>query len=210
MSGAADVTSVGLLTSALFSPDAFPEQWKACYLFARRIVRDDDLARDVVQEAMLAAWLARHRYDPGRGTARSWLLSMVHNKAVDRVRSEELHRSRMARLAYAEPACEADPADAVVRRLGARESVRRALADLPPAQREVLVLAYFDGLTQNEIAKLTGLPLGTVKTRTFTGLRRLHTALSRDEPTRGTEPTASLTEQLGPTRPRPALVGECV
>jgi RNA polymerase sigma-70 factor (ECF subfamily) len=210
MSGAADVTSVGPLTSDWFSPDAFPKQWKACYLFARRIVRDDDLARDVVQEAMLAAWLARHRYDPGRGTARSWLLSMVHNKAVDRVRSEELHRRRMARLAHAEPACEADPADAVVRRLGARESVRQALADLPPTQREVLVLAYFDGLTQTEIAKLTGLPLGTVKTRTSTGLRRLHTALSRDEPTRGTEPTSPLTEQLGPTRPRPALVGECV
>jgi RNA polymerase sigma factor (sigma-70 family) len=152
----------------------------ACYGLARRILRDDSLAQDVVQETFLACW-RDGRYDQTRGTVASWLLSITHHKAVDAVRKEERLRSRraseeaLADLADASGSPE-DQAWGLLR--GA--AVRGALRDLPTEQREVLLLAYYGGYSQREIATITGVPLGTVKTRTLAGMRRLRTALAPD------------------------------
>jgi RNA polymerase sigma-70 factor (ECF subfamily) len=108
-------------------------------------------------------------------------MGMVHHRAVDAVRREESHRRRADSLA-AETRDEAaaDHADEVVDALGAPEErrvVRAALGELPSEQREVLELMYFDGLTQTQVAEKTGLPLGTVKSRTLLGMRRMRAAL---------------------------------
>ncbi|WP_245161021.1 sigma-70 family RNA polymerase sigma factor [Blastococcus sp. CT_GayMR16] len=145
---------------------------------ARRIVKDDGLAEDVVQEAFLAHWRNPASFDPERGSFGTWLLAMVHHKAVDAVRREESQRRRVDVLAKgaAEPEVGRDLADEVSDRMGALP-VRRALEGLPAPQREAIVLAYWGGYTQRQIAERTGVPLGTVKTRMLAGMRRLHQAL---------------------------------
>jgi RNA polymerase sigma factor (sigma-70 family) len=146
---------------------------------ARRIVLDDALAEDVVQEALLAYWRKPSAYDPARGAFGPWLLSLVHHKAVDAVR-RETGQQRLAaaaeKLALVQPSTVPDVADLAADRSTAGH-VRSAVSALPPAQRDAIMLAYWGGLTQREIAQHTGTPLGTVKTRMLSGMRRLHTAL---------------------------------
>lgn len=152
---------------------------RPCYSLARRILGDERLAEDVVQEVFLVLWRDPSRFDATRGAFATWLLSTTHHKAVDAVRREENHRKRRASsevLATFEseaPSVE-DMAWAGVR----RTRVQAALGTLPDAQREALGLAYFGGYTQREIAGLTGIPLGTVKTRMLAGMRRLREELS--------------------------------
>jgi RNA polymerase sigma factor (sigma-70 family) len=151
---------------------------------ARRIVVDEALAEDVVQETMLAYWRKPSGYDPGRGAFGPWLLTLVHHKAVDAVRRETTQRRIAAAaetMALLQPATAPDAADLAVDRSTAG-SVRSAVAALPPAQRDAILLAYWGGLTQREIAQHTGAPLGTVKTRMLWGMRRLHTALDTAVP----------------------------
>lgn len=147
---------------------------------AQRVVRQPHLAEEIVQEAFLAVWKDPTAYDGERGSVKSWLMRMVHHRAVDLVRREEAHRRR-AEAAIPEALEEqADHADAVVDELGVpelRRTVQAALADLPPEQREVLEMMYFDGLTQSRIAETTGIPLGTVKSRTLLAMRRLRGSL---------------------------------
>lgn len=142
---------------------------------ARRVVRRPHLAEETVQEAFLALWRNPGGYDPRRGSVRAWLMSTVHHRAVDVVRREEAQRRR-AEAASANPPAEEDVAAAVIEELGLpeeRATVRRALAELPLEQREVIELMYFDGLSQSRIAARLGLPLGTVKSRTLLGMRKL-------------------------------------
>jgi RNA polymerase sigma factor (sigma-70 family) len=145
----------------------------ACFALARRIIDDRQLAEDVVQQVFLAAWQGTG-YDPNRGAVSTWLLSVTHHKAVDSVRREANRRKRLAseqallELAASGPG----PDDETWQRLRAGRT-REALRLLPAEQREVLLLAYYGGYTQREIADLTGLPLGTVKSRTLAALRRL-------------------------------------
>ncbi len=147
---------------------------------ALRVIRQTHLAEEIVQEAFLALWRNPEGYDGTRGSVRSWLMGMVHHRAVDAVRREEAHRRR-ADSAVAEIRDEsADHADDVVEELGRPEErrvVRAALAELPTEQRGVLEMMYFDGLTQTQIADKTGLPLGTVKSRTLLGMRRMRASL---------------------------------
>ena len=150
----------------------------ACYGLARRVVTDDQLAQDVVQEVFLAIWRGAATYDGSRGTLSTWLYALTHHKSVDAVRRAQRHSGRRA----SEDALitEADPAPAVDEQALAsvrRDQVRAALADLPEPQRRALMLAYFGGYSQSEIAALTGIPLGTVKTRTLAALRRLRAVL---------------------------------
>jgi RNA polymerase sigma-70 factor, ECF subfamily len=152
---------------------------------ARRIVADDALAEDVVQEALLACWRRPSAYDPARGAFGPWLLALVHHKAVDAVRRETAQQRIAAaavRGAVLQPASAPDTADLVADRSTAG-SVRSAVTDLPPGQRDAILLAYWGGLTQREIAQHTGTPLGTVKTRMLAGMRRLHAALDTAVPT---------------------------
>lgn len=147
---------------------------------ARRLLGDHGLAEDVVQEVFLACWRNPAAYDPGRGTFGSWLLAMVHHKAVDAVRREESQRRRLAAVGEwvaAHAASSPDVADDVADRMAGLQ-VRRALEKLPAGQREAIVLTYWGGYTQLQIAERTGVPLGTVKTRILAAKRGLQKVLS--------------------------------
>jgi RNA polymerase sigma factor (sigma-70 family) len=151
---------------------------RAAYSLARRILTEETLAQDVVQEVFLSLWREAGRFDAGRGTVATYLLSMTHHRAVDVVRREEnLRRWRTSDEGLElEPDPKArveDEAEASER----RAEVRAALKDLPDAQREALLLAYFGGYTQREVAALVGVPLGTVKTRMAAGMRKMKAAL---------------------------------
>jgi RNA polymerase sigma-70 factor (ECF subfamily) len=147
---------------------------------ARRVVRQAHLAEETVQEAFLSVWKNPGGYDPSRGTVRAWLMSVVHHRAVDAVRREEAQRRRAEEIVSLVDVAPEDPAAQVVEELGLpqeRAAVREALEDLPPEQREVIELMYFSGMSQTQIAERLGLPLGTVKSRTLLGMRRLRAAL---------------------------------
>jgi RNA polymerase sigma-70 factor (ECF subfamily) len=149
---------------------------------AKRIVRQPFLAEEIVQETFLAVWRHPEGYDEERGTVKAWLMGMVHHRAVDLVRREESQRRR-AESAQAQDSVleDADVAESVVEELGVpeeRKAVRAALGELPPEQQQVIELMYFGGLTQSAIAERLSLPLGTVKSRTLLGMRRLRTALA--------------------------------
>jgi len=150
-----------------------------CYRLARRITANDALAEDAVQETFAGLWRDPGAFAPGVGTVRGWLLGLTHHKAVDFVRRETAQQRRQkahaAQRALDPPAD--DPAAAAWESIRA-QTVREALAELPETQRHALALAYFGGYTQREIAQLTNVPLGTVKTRTFAALRRLQMRLA--------------------------------
>jgi RNA polymerase sigma-70 factor (ECF subfamily) len=149
----------------------------ACFALARRIIDDRQLAEDVVQQVFLATWQGTG-YDPARGAVSTFLLSVTHHKAVDAVRREGNRRKRLAgeQALLEVAAIGLGPDDETWQRLRA-ERTREALRLLPAEQREVLLLAYYGGYTQREIADLTGLPLGTVKSRTLAAMRRLRETL---------------------------------
>jgi RNA polymerase sigma factor (sigma-70 family) len=163
---------------------------KPAYSLARRIVADDLLAQDVVQEVFLSLWRDAGRFDPGKGSVATYLLALTHHRAVDVVRREENLRRR--RTGDEGLIGEADPKADVQGEveLGDRQQrVRRALKGLPDAQRQALALAYFGGYTQREVAALVGIPLGTVKTRMAAGMRKLKDVLvegEREEPSQWT------------------------
>jgi RNA polymerase sigma factor (sigma-70 family) len=162
---------------------------RVAYGLARRILRDDALAEDAVQEGFLAAWRSAPRFVPERAQASTWLLTLVHRRAVDLVRREERRRTEM--LDEQAEAAEGASDEAVWLRFE-RERVQTALARLPDQQREALELAYYGGFTQSELAERLGQPLGTIKSRMFTGLSRLRELL--------TEPEAEGRERWKPTR----------
>jgi RNA polymerase sigma-70 factor (ECF subfamily) len=148
---------------------------RVSYGVALRVLRDPTLAEDAVQEAFLAAWRSAARFVPERAKASTWLLTLVHRRAVDLVRREERRR--------AEPIDEALPGegeavdDLALLRLQ-RERVQAALKALPDTQREALELAYYGGFTQSELADRLGQPIGTIKSRMFAGLARLRELLA--------------------------------
>ena len=161
---------------------------RVAYGLARRILRDDALAEDAVQESFLAVWRSAGRFMPERSKASTWLLTLVHRRAVDLVRREE--RRRAEALDEREHAADVASDEAVWLRYE-RERVQAALARLPDQQREAIELAYYGGFTQSELSERLGQPLGTIKSRMFTGLGRLRELL--------TEPEAEGREQWNPT-----------
>ena len=165
--------------------DLYDRFRRPAFALARRILADDTLAEDVVQDVFLSVWRDPHAYDGARGSFSSWLMAVVHHKAVDAVRREESHRRRQVRaeedLALSAPNHVADVADQAWSGVVAGR-VRAALHTLPEAQREALTLAYYGGYTQREVAALTGTPLGTVKTRMLAGMRRLKDNLGTSVP----------------------------
>ncbi len=140
---------------------------------ALRVVRDPAQAEEVTQEAFLEIWRTASRYDSGRGSAVSWLLTITHRKAVDRVRSAEASSRRESTYHHRNQTVDHDTtADAVTASFEARR-VRAALGALTDVQREAIELAYFGGYTHTEVATLLDLPVGTAKTRIRDGLIRL-------------------------------------
>ncbi len=160
--------------------DLYDRFRRPAFALARRILADDTLAEDVLQDVFLSVWRDPGAFDGRRGTFPSWLMAMVHHKAVDAVRREESQRRRQTLagddLVLRAPMATSDVEEEAWTRTVA-ERVRTALGDLPDAQREALTLAYYGGYTQREVAALTGAPLGTVKTRMLAGMRRLKEGL---------------------------------
>jgi RNA polymerase sigma-70 factor (ECF subfamily) len=143
------------------------------YGLAVRVVRDPSQAEEVTQEAFLEIWRTASRYDAARGSAVSWVLTLVHRKAVDRVRSAEASTRRDTTYHQGSQAVEHDStAEAAHASMEARR-VRQAMESLTEVQREALELAYFKGYTHTEVATMLDLPVGTAKTRIRDGLIRL-------------------------------------
>jgi RNA polymerase sigma factor (sigma-70 family) len=164
---------------ALADEDALGELYdrfgKVAYGLAYKVLQDAALAEDAVQEAFLQIWRGAGSYRPERGKASTWLLTFVHRRAVDLVRREQKRRT----LPVVGETQAADPGadEEAVQRSG-REIVQDALRRLPAEQREPIELAYYGGLTQSELAERLGQPLGTIKSRMFTGLQRLRVLLA--------------------------------
>jgi RNA polymerase sigma-70 factor (ECF subfamily) len=159
--------------------DELYERYKTmAYSIALRITNDASLAEDVVQDAFLGAWRNAARYIEGRGSVKTWLLSIVHHRAIDAVRRRRPTTDLPSREEAPPPALRLpDVWTEVVANLDA-SAVRAALAALTDVQREAIELAYFGGLTQVEIAEQTGTPLGTVKSRMRLGLLAMRKVLS--------------------------------
>jgi RNA polymerase sigma factor (sigma-70 family) len=165
---------------------------RVAYGVALRILRDEKLAEDAVQEGFLAAWRNADRFMPERAKASTWLLTIVHRRAVDLVRRENRRRSEVLEEATEPGRSGSAEEDAWLR--FERERVQAALRQLPDQQREALELAYYGGFSQSELAERLGQPVGTIKSRMFTGLARLRELLA--EPGTGPEawkPTPSTT-----------------
>lgn len=148
---------------------------------AQRILRQRDEAEDVVQESFLEAWRSAALFDARRGSAMGWLIAMARSRALDRVRARGSAGRAVEALSREEPAPVPLPIEPAEARQD-RERIQSALAALPGEQRAVLELAYFEGLTQSEIAARTGDPLGTVKTRCRLALAKLSSLLGKGAP----------------------------
>jgi RNA polymerase sigma-70 factor (ECF subfamily) len=141
------------------------------YGLACKIVRDPAQSEEVAQEAMLEVWRAAARFDPARGSAAAWVMTIAHRRAVDRVRSEVAATARDQKMTP-DPVSGDDVAELVETALD-RRRVRRCLGALTPLQAESVKLAYYGGYTHVQVAELLKVPLGTVKTRIRDGLIRL-------------------------------------
>ncbi|WP_250001966.1 sigma-70 family RNA polymerase sigma factor [Actinoplanes sp. M2I2] len=143
------------------------------YGLIRRVLRDPAQAEEVAQEAIVEVWRTAARFDPARGSATSWIFTIAHRRAVDRVRSEQAASERTMRAGAASVDT---PYDAVVDEVAGRlerQQVRRCLDDLTELQRQAVTLAYYQGHSYPRVAELLGTPLPTVKTRMRDGLIRL-------------------------------------
>jgi RNA polymerase sigma-70 factor (ECF subfamily) len=147
------------------------------FALAYRLLRDRGHAEDIVQEAFLSVWRRSSTFDTSKGSVRGWLMSVVRNAAIDRRRGRFKHQAGEVDLDdFTWKLADNDVWVDVERSLD-QQQVRAALTQLPVEQRETLELAYFEGLTQVEIAERTGNPLGTIKSRARLGLRRLEREL---------------------------------
>lgn len=142
-----------------------------------RVLVDRAQSEEVLQEVFLEVWQSASTFAPKKGQGRSWVLTIAHRRAVDRVRSSQASSDRDVRAGYREMASQPEGvAEQVELRIEGRR-VARALSSLPEAQREAITLAYYGGYSQSEIAAMVGAPLGTIKTRMRDGLTKLRSAM---------------------------------
>lgn len=155
------------------------------YRVALRLVRDPDMAEDIAQEALVEAWRLAPTFSTAKGTAKAWVLTIAHRRAVDRIRKEQRERDRMAREAATQADVAPEPEqEAVVQAdhsAWQTTRVRQALDTLSDKQREALELAYYSGKTQSEVSESLGVPLGTVKTRMRDAMIKLRDVLKEVE-----------------------------
>jgi len=158
----------------------------AAYSLAYRIVGSRNGAEDVSQEAFLSLWRSGARYDRTRGSVRTWVLGIVHHRAIDFLRRSGVHDRRRASDEGIEERFESgERTDVEVARREEGGTIREALVTLPPEQTQVIELAYFGGFTHTEIATMVGAPVGTVKGRIRLGLKKMREQLRSGEVTLG-------------------------
>jgi RNA polymerase sigma-70 factor, ECF subfamily len=143
----------------------------------RRVVRDPAQSEEVAQEVLVEVWRTATRFDPTRGSGTTWILTMAHRRAVDRVRSARATTNRDLKVGIREQSLAYDDVAETVETKLEHEQVRRALDSLTDLQREAVTLAYYGGYTYREVAEILDVPLGTVKTRLRDGLIRLRDAM---------------------------------
>ena len=146
---------------------------RVAYSLAYRMMGERQAAEDLVQEAFLKVWRAAGSYRVERASVRTWILSIVHNRGIDMLRSTASRRRTQERVEAQTPASQPSEAFGETWRNSQREHVREGLRELPPEQLKVLELAYFSGYTHTEIAELLDLPLGTVNGRMRLGLKKM-------------------------------------
>jgi RNA polymerase sigma-70 factor, ECF subfamily len=147
------------------------------YGIVRRVVRDPAQSEEVTQEVFVEVWRTAARFDPDRGSARTWILTVAHRRAIDRVRAEQASRDRTERIGIRDRGRAYDEVAERVEVQLEHEQVQDALSTLTELQREAVELAYYGGHTYREVAELLDTPLGTIKTRMRDGLIRLRDAL---------------------------------
>ncbi len=173
--------------SALGEKDALEELYTrfstSVYSLARFMLRHEALAEEATQDIFLNIWLKAASFNPDRGKAKSWIMSVAHHKVVDIIRS----RRRNITMAHPTDYETLDllpssqrPTDEEAEQNLERERIKRALTTLPEAQREVIILAYYQGFSQSEIAQKLEQPLGTVKTRVRLAMQKLRVELEQD------------------------------
>lgn len=181
--GADNVDHVGTLLQRVATGDrvAFAELYDTlsprAFGLILRVLVDRSQSEEVLQEVFLEIWQSAARFTPNRGQGRSWVLTIAHRRAVDRVRSSQSSVDRDVRAGFRDMDVAYDDVSEQVEMKIEGKRVADALTTLPDAQREALTLAYFGGYSQSEIATLVGAPLGTVKTRMRDGLSRLRTEM---------------------------------
>ena len=152
--------------------EAYRRHGGAAYALARRLLNDNQLAEEVLQEVFLRLWNTPERFDPERGSLRAYLLAQTHGRSVDLLRSETSRRRREEREARQSPNF-GDDIERQVIDLTVSEKVKEVVAGLPTDERQAIELAYFGGHTYRQVAVMLDAPEGTVKSRIRSGLRRL-------------------------------------
>jgi RNA polymerase sigma-70 factor (ECF subfamily) len=143
----------------------------------RRLLRDFAQSEEVTQEIFLEIWQTAPRYDPGKGAAVTWILTMAHRRAVDRIRAAQSARNRDTRIGIRDFETGYDSVSETVEIRVENERVEKAMLRLTELQRQAVTLAYYGGYSQSEVAEMLSVPLGTVKTRLRDGMIRLRDEL---------------------------------
>src|SRR5919199_226077 len=171
----ADEDLISLVEAA--DADAFAALYdrhsRSAYSLAYRMMGEKQAAEDLAQDAFIKVWRNAASYRAERGSVRTWILSIVHNRGIDQLRSTASRRRTQEKIEASAPHSEPSEAFSETWRNSQRDQIRAALKDLPPEQLKILELAYFSGYTHLEIAELLSLPLGTVKGRMRLGLKKI-------------------------------------
>jgi RNA polymerase sigma-70 factor (ECF subfamily) len=168
-----DLISLVVGSNAEAFATLYDRHGRAAYSLSYRMMGEKQAAEDLVQDAFLKVWRGAGSYRTERGSVRTWILSIVHNRGIDQLRSLASRRRTQNKVEASAPKSEPSEAFARTWSNSQREQVREALGTLPPEQLKILELAYFSGYTHVEISELLDLPLGTVKGRMRLGLKKL-------------------------------------
>ena len=159
----------------------------AAFSLAYRVMGERQAAEDLAQDAFLKLWCSAESYRPERGSVRTWILSIVHNRGIDQIRSQASRRRMQQKIEASAPRSQPSEAFAETWKNSQRDQVTEALGTLPPKQLKILELAYFSGYTHLQISELVDVPLGTIKGRMRLGLKKMRDCFDHPKVTRRQE-----------------------